>query len=191
MAVTPTKIIFAALLVAYPALVYFGLTFFDARSIAILLILLVAARLLFAGRSDGWRAFKPQLIFALVAAAAIGALVMISNSPLYLKFYPVCMSALMLILFTVSLIRPPTVIERLARVRNPDLPESAVRYTRKVTIVWCGFFVINGCIALYTALFSSLEIWTLYNGAISYGLMGCLFAGEYLVRRRVQKKAVA
>ena len=147
--------------------------------------------MLFAGRSDGWRALTPQLILILVAAVAIGALVMIFNSAQYLKFYPVCISGLMLILFAVSLIRPPTVIERLARIRIPDMPDAAIRYTRKVTIVWCGFFAINGCIALYTALYSSLEVWALYNGAISYALMGFLFAGEYLIRRRVQKKAVA
>jgi len=32
------------------------------------------------------------------------------------------------------------------------------------------------------------EIWALYNGLISYGLMGLLFAGEWLVRRRVRAR---
>mgnify|MGYP003988786837 FL=1 len=97
----------------------------------------------------------------------------------------------MLVLFFVSLLHPPTIVERFARIQNPNLPEAAVRYTRKVTIVWCVFFVCNGCAALYTALFSSLETWTLYNGAISYALMGILFAGEYLIRRRLQHRALA
>ncbi len=172
-------------------MVYFGLMFFDARSVAILLILLVGARLVFARRIAAARTFKPQLIFALAAAGAIGFLVVVSDSPIFLRFYPVCISALMLVLFFVSLLHPPTVIERFARIQNPNLPEAAVRYTRKVTIVWCIFFVCNGCAALYTALFSSLETWTLYNGAISYALMGILFAGEYLIRRRLQHRALA
>ena len=191
MNVTPRKIIFAALFLAYPVIVYFGLTYFDARGVAVLLILLVGARVVFAGRKSGQSTFRPQLVFSLAAAAAIGFLVVVSNSDLFLKFYPVCISGLMLVIFFVSLLRPPTVIERIARVQNPNLPESAVRYTRNVTIIWCMFFVFNGAVALYTALFSSLETWALYNGVISYVLMGVLFAGEYLVRRRIQNKALA
>ncbi|MBT4425584.1 MAG: hypothetical protein HOA58_16235 [Rhodospirillaceae bacterium] len=191
MTITPSKVFFAAIFVAYPVMVYFGLMFFDARSVAVLLILLVGARLVFARRIAGTRAFRPQLIFALAAAGAIGFLVVVSDSPVFLRFYPVCISALMLVLFFVSLLHPPTIVERFARIQNPNLPEAAVRYTRKVTIVWCVFFVCNGCAALYTALFSSLETWTLYNGAISYALMGILFAGEYLIRRRLQHRALA
>ena len=142
--VTPGKILFAAAFVAYPVLVYLGLLYFDARSVAVLLILLAAARLVFSSRAEGARAFTPQLIFVLAAAAAIGFLVIVSNSPLYLKFYPVCVNGLMFVLFFLSLLRPPSVIERFARIQEPDLPEAAVRYTRKVTIVWCGFFVVNG-----------------------------------------------
>jgi len=58
-----------------------------------------------------------------------------------------------------------------------------------VTQVWCGFFMLNGGIALATALWSSFEIWSLYNGLIAYLLMGTLFVGEYLVRIRTQKHA--
>jgi uncharacterized membrane protein len=42
--------------------------------------------------------------------------------------------------------------------------------------------------ALYTALFTSMATWTLYNGLIAYLLMGLLFAGEYLVRLRVKAR---
>lgn len=191
MTITPSKVFFAAIFTAYPVLVYFGLMFFDTRSVAVLLIVLVGARLVFAGKTAGRRVFRPQLIFALAAAGAIGFLVMVSDSSIFLRLYPVCISALMLVLFFVSLLHPPTVIERIARIQNPNLPESGVRYTRKVTIVWCVFFLLNGGAALYTSLYASLETWALYNGAISYGLMGLLFAGEYLIRRRFQNRALA
>jgi len=92
----------------------------------------------------------------------------------------------MLILFASSLNQSQTIIERLARLQEPELPESGVRYTRKVTKVWCGFFVLNGLIALYTC-FQPLELWTLYNGLISYLLAGSLFAGEWIVRQFVRK----
>ncbi len=191
MAITPRKIIFAALFVAYPVMVYFGLMYFDARSVAVLLILLVGARVVFAGRKAGQRTFRPQLIFTLAAAGAIGFLVVVSNSELFLRFYPVCISGLMLALFFVSLLRPPTIIERIARFKDPNLPDAAIRYTRNVTIIWCVFFILNGGAALYTTLYTSLETWALYNGVISYVLMGLLFAGEYLVRKRFQNRALA
>ncbi len=190
-AVTLSNLLFAAIFIAYPVMVYFGLTLLDARSVAVLLIILVGSRLVFANRKSGRSVFRLQLLFTLAAAGAIGFLVIISNSSIFLKFYPVCINALMLVLFFVSLLHPPSFIERIARIREPNLPESAIRYTRNVTIIWCGFFVFNGGVALYTALFASLETWTLYNGAISYVLMGLLFSGEYLVRRRFQKRALA
>jgi uncharacterized membrane protein len=45
--------------------------------------------------------------------------------------------------------------------------------------------VVNGALAAYTAVFASREAWALYNGVIAYLLMGGLFAGERLLRRRV------
>jgi uncharacterized membrane protein len=88
--------------------------------------------------------------------------------------------------FAYSLMHPPSAIERLARLRHPDLSEQAVAYTRKVTKVWCAFFVINAGIAFITAAWASPETWALYNGVIAYILMGCLFGIEYLVRLRVK-----
>jgi uncharacterized membrane protein len=100
----------------------------------------------------------------------------------------VLVNAVMLLIFAGSLFYPPSVVERLARLQQPDLTPQGIRYTRRVTQVWCGFFIINGSIALVTALWSSFEWWSLYNGLIAYLLMGLLFAGEYLIRRRTQKQ---
>ena len=69
--------------------------------------------------------------------------------------------------------------------RDPQLPEQAISYTRRVTQVWCVFFTVNGAIALYTALYASSALWSLYNGFLAYIFIGLLFAGEYCVRRRV------
>ena len=80
----------------------------------------------------------------------------------------------------------PSLIERLARLQHPDLPPEGVIYTRRVTQVWCGFFIVNGIIALATAPCSSFEVWSLYNSLIGYILMGIL-GGEYVVRLKTQK----
>jgi uncharacterized membrane protein len=90
------------------------------------------------------------------------------------------------VLFGCSLWRPPTVVERIARLTRPDLPASGVAYTRKVTWVWCGFFVVNAAAAAWTAVYGSLEMWTLYNGLLAYLAIATLFLIEWLIRRRVQ-----
>jgi len=63
-----------------------------------------------------------------------------------------------------------------------------VRYTRKVTVVWCVFFVLNGGAAAYTATSSSDATWALYNGLIAYVLMGCLMGTEWCVRQWVRRR---
>nr|WP_217911447.1 hypothetical protein [Myxococcus sp. AM011] len=163
---------------AYPLLVYWGLGRFEPRWMAVPLVGMAVVRAV-ATRERVW----------LVTAA--GALVlagtsMLGNHALPLKLYPVLVNAMLLAVFATSLVYPPSVIERLARLREPELPPSGVAYTRRVTQVWCGFFVVNGSIALGTALWASDATWALYNGLIAYGLMGVLFAGEWLVRRRVR-----
>jgi uncharacterized membrane protein len=53
---------------------------------------------------------------------------------------------------------------------------------RKVTVVWLGFFLTNAAISAATAIGGSLETWTLYNGFISYVIMGVLFVSEWILR---------
>ena len=86
-------------------------------------------------------------------------------------------------LFLASLFRGQSAIERLARLRQPNLPPEAVRYTRRLTIVWCVFFVFNGLVAFWTAVAQPDEIWALYNGFIAYLLIGSLIVGEMVFRK--------
>ncbi|MOA12225.1 hypothetical protein D3C78_1321990 [compost metagenome] len=64
-----------------------------------------------------------------------------------------------------------------------------MRYTRRVTQVWALFFLANGLVVIALNLWAPLSWWTLYTGLIAYGLMGLLFAGEWLVRQRVRRQA--
>ncbi|WP_372524491.1 hypothetical protein [Piscinibacter sp.] len=169
--------VLAALTVLYPLVVYLGLGHFEPRWLAFLLLGLALARLT-TSRERVWWA-------AAVLAAVLALATFLANAALPLKLYPVIVSGLLLALFAASLAHPPTAVERLARLTNPDLPPKGVAYTRKVTWVWCGFFVLNGTLAAATALWGSDAAWALYNGLIAYGLMGLLFGGEWLVRRRV------
>ncbi len=172
------------LLTLYPLVVYGGLEYWGVRPLALFLAGLACVRLM-AGRWLGLPGGNATWLMA--AAALVAGVTLVTGSVTGLKSYPVVVNLFMLALFAFSLRYPPCMIERLARWREPDLPAEAVPYTRKVTMVWCGFFAINGAIATAT-LFASDRVWALYNGLLAYLLMGMLFAGEYLVRRRVRQQ---
>lgn len=105
-----------------------------------------------------------------------------------LLYYPVAVNLTMLIFFTSSLKFGMPIIERLARLKEPDLPAQGVAYTRTVTLVWSVFFVLNGSIALATALYGDINLWTTWNGLLSYLCMGLLMTGEWLVRLRIMSR---
>jgi len=120
----------------------------------------------------------------LVALLGVAALLLRSSESVL--YYPVLVNAVFLLAFAVSLFQPQTLIERLARRFDPELPPEGVRYTRKVTLAWCVFFVMNGGIAWWTTT-QPMAVWTLYNGLIAYLAMGAMFGGEWLIRRHVMR----
>jgi len=162
----------------YPPAIYFGSDYLPAPVLAILLLPLLLLR------GSGGIAVGRWLIpgVLLLVATAI-----VSNAVLPLKFYPLLMNLVLLGVFASSLRYPPPIIERIARLRDPDLSPAGVAYTRRVTQVWCGFFIVNGSLALFTTLWASDKVWFWYNGVIVYALIGLLFGGEWLVRQRVMR----
>ena len=97
-------------------------------------------------------------------------------------YYPVLINFTMAVLFGLTLIYPPSAIERIARIKEPNLDKYGVIYTKKVTMIWCLFCLLNTIVSLFTVLNNNLTIWILYNGFISYILMGMLFLGEIIFR---------
>ena len=168
---------------AYPFVVYATLGRVSAAWLALPLAVLWLARGL-AGR-DG----QPGARLLPLTAVAFCPVLGVSDSGDWLRWYPVMVNAMLLAIFGASLYRGRPVIEQLARLRHPDLPAAGVRYTRRVTRVWCGFFAINGAIAAALAAWGPWNWWTAYNGAISYLLMGVLMAGEWLLRPAAAKAA--
>jgi len=100
-------------------------------------------------------------------------------------FYPVLANLFLFILFFRSLQKPPSLVERLARLTEPELPAEGVRYTRRVTEVWSIFFLLNMSVALWSVFFFSLKGWAFYNCFLSYILVALLFSGEWAYRRLI------
>jgi uncharacterized membrane protein len=119
------------------------------------------------------------LLISVVVLVCAGV---VFNELAWFLFYPVFISVFFLILFGFSLKRPPNLIERMAITMGETSSPQLTRYTIKVAWVWCTFFLLNAILALYTATVASIEVWTLYNGLISYFIMGVIFTVEYIVR---------
>jgi uncharacterized membrane protein len=174
-------------MMCYPIAIFFGLSHFSPRYVALLIILIFIVRLVLIKSSANILSKVSTITISLIGIV-LCLWAAISNTEIAVRLYPVFVSLVLLLIFGYSLLFPPTIIERIARLTSPNLPPAAIQYTYKVTLVWCAFFIFNGVIALLTALFSPLRIWTLYNGLISYILIGIIFMVEFIIRWRVKKK---
>ncbi len=177
------KIIWSVMLglasVAYPLLWYFG------REQGWFGWLAAAMAVLWAIRAATQRDTAQRMVSACVAMFFV--LVLIFRLPESMYWYPVLVNALMLLIFGGSLFAKQSLVERLARLQTPDLPPEGVIYTRRVTQIWCVFFVLNGGTAAILAWLNWHNAWAVYTGIIAYILMGLLGGGEFLYRKFILK----
>ena len=173
------KILLGILSVLYPLLWYYGREqgwFYPLAGFMLLLWLTRAAM----QRDPGQRRVS-------FLVAAFFAAILLFRRPDSMYWYPVWVNGLLLLLFGLSLTQKQSLIERLARLQHPNLPPEGVRHTRRVTQIWCGFFVFNGGMAALLAWSGRHDWWAFYTGIVSYVLMGLLFAGEWVYRKLVLK----
>ncbi len=74
-------------------------------------------------------------------------------------------------------------ITQIARHISGELPEEIVRYTRRITIAWCWFFVMQVSVSIFLYLFSSVVTWSFFINVLDLPLVLLMFAGEYSYRR--------
>jgi len=170
------------LAIIYPLVVYLGLSVMEPRQVAFGMGGLLVLRLLVVSPSR-LVAYTQTFWLPVIAVASMVALTAASNHPFGLLLTPVAINMGLLGVFASSFFQKETTVERLAKIQVPDLPESELAYCRRVTIVWCVFFVLNGSTALALSLFSDIAVWTFYTGIVSYVLMGTLFTVEYIYRQ--------
>ncbi len=178
------------LLATYPFIVYFGLEHLGPAALASLLGGLLLLRFAAFQHGSSGAGHNGVLILAAMGVTVFVLAVWLSADDRLLKSYPVLVNAALFILFAGSLLRPPTVIERGLRLAGRAVPPEAPPYLWWVTLAWCGFFLVNGTIAAWTAVAAPLAWWTLYNGLLSYLLIAALFGAE-LITRRIYRRRVA
>lgn len=183
-------IVSSILVIAYPIAIYLGLGRWSTRTLGLVLLLLLGATLgtRIALRMRGLdpaerRAHLWPVIRVPLSVVGLVALATALDEARFLLILPVLVNVLLLVQFAASLRGSVSLVERFARLQDPELPPGGPRYCRTVTKVWCGFFVINGAIAGALGVLGLLSWWALYNGLIAYILMGALFTVEYIVRK--------
>ncbi|WP_210732705.1 hypothetical protein [Brenneria roseae] len=174
-------------MLTWPFLVWFSITHPDRRWLLLTLVLMFVLR--FATLRGERNLFKGTALLLAVTGAALSVASFLLREDHWLLWYPVVVNGVMLLLFGCSLYSGMPLVERLARLREPDLPIQAIAYTRCVTQIWCLFFIFNGSVAVLTCLVGDIHWWTLWNGIISYVLMGLLMGGEWLIRQRLRTHA--
>ena len=195
------KILMILLSVIYPVIVFIFLYFLKTpvRVLSIFIIIVAAGIFLtFTSRNKDTKRTSidiKQIVTPILLLTA-GLLCFLTNKIFFLKLYSVFLSAIFLGLFGSTLFFEPTMIFRFATLADKSIIGSTCeddvrKYCRVVTILWCLFFIMNGTISTLTAFSQDIfhiteeqadKVWTIYNGCLSYVLMGLLFAGEYLVR---------
>ncbi|MFY8275207.1 hypothetical protein AAEU32_13860 [Pseudoalteromonas sp. SSDWG2] len=170
---------------AYPFLVYLGLSNGYEQQVGWVLAVLLLTRL---GLALGARGIGSWLLPISACGLLVVTGAIVRNDAVWLQFYPVVVNAVMAVTFAMSLFQSQSMIERFARIKEPHLSAQGVKYTRVVTQIWCAFFVINAICSTYTIYLNDLSIWTLYNGFIAYILMGILGAGEWLFRTWLKRQ---
>jgi uncharacterized membrane protein len=168
----------------YPGIVYVGRATVPALAFVVVALALIVLRVATL-RSPAQLVWRMPLG---VAAATIVGLAML-DAPLAVKAYPVAVSLTAATVFAATLVNPPSLIERFARLREPDLPQAAQSYCRTVTMVWTVWLTLNTVISAALAVPGNEAVWAIWTGLVAYLVMGALFAGEFAIRCILQRRA--
>ena len=171
-----TKIFLGCFIVAYPFVVFYALK----QNIAVKFIgLILLAMIIFSYLRN-----KNKYLFMAGSLAAF--MVIFFNQEIFLKLYPVLMNASVCSVFALSLRTTPLITQFAQKMQHKSLTKETFIYTRKATKAWAVFMFINTIVSLAT-VFMSNEIWVLYNGFISYILIGTMMSMEYIIRKVKQQ----
>lgn len=173
----------AVLTVSYPIAVWWCLANTSARRTSLWLMLLViplvALRLRGTPREARMAVLRVPLV--ILGVLLLGAL---TKDPRFVLSMPVLINLGLLVTFGVTLRAGGVpMVERFARLSDPDLDAPRIAHCRQWTVRWCLFFVVNAGASAMLALGDDVRLWAIYTSGIAYALMGLMFAAEFLQRR--------
>ncbi len=176
------RIAVVALAVAsYPFVLVAGLDHLAARTIGACALAIVLAAFAVSGTG------RKRLVYLLVRRFGILvvllAIATATDEPVLLKLLPSLTSLWLLATFSLTLRERHSMVEQFAIASHDGFPDFLLPYCRRVTWVWCGFFLVNAIVGIVLAIAGTPREWALYTGAISYLLVGLLAAGEYVFHK--------
>jgi uncharacterized membrane protein len=172
----------AVVMVAYPLLVYLGLTRARLPTVGFVLLALMALRLALRMSTEQRKHLKALLPLPLGLMALVFLAMIVDDHRLLLAL-PVAINMYLFGNFFFSLWKETPVVERFARLQVEELSRAEVAYCRTLTALWSLFLAANGGVTLVLALAAPLSWWAAYAGGLSYLVLGFLFAVEYTVRK--------
>jgi uncharacterized membrane protein len=169
------------LALGYPLLVHLAVVFDEPRLQWLALVWLLAISLwgpLLTRRAWAW-------VLLLASAIALYALVVMGGGLYALYVPPAVIPAVLFIVFARSLRtgEAPFISRFAIAMRGEPLPAPLVVYTRHVTQLWCGVFVVMFTSAVVTAIWASPELWSTMTNVVHYFALGMVFVLEFAYRR--------
>lgn len=172
-----------ALVLTYPFLVYRYLGQVNPAWFAAVIFCLFLIRFMVINKD---RSLSDWLMLGIVSTFCLS--VTLLESQTLLKFYPVMMNVGVGLTFLVSLTEEQCLIDKMARMGGKAPPPEAYHYLRTLTLLWGLLLLTNGAVSAYTACYTSLSVWTLYNGFLSYLLIAGFAGAEWVYRGFYKKK---
>ena len=169
------------LVVGYPFIAFAAISLLPAHSVALALTGALARRAL-TDRHRLSRDVTTQLLLLLGLGGAVLVVAVVFETVRLFLFVPALLNMALFVAFARTLHGGPSMIEVLARWQGYRIWGEKVDYCRKVTFVWCGFFLLNTGVILWLALYGTLAWWTLYTGVAGYVLVAALFTAEIVYR---------
>lgn len=176
------RILAIALVVAYPLLVHVSLVF------AIPMLIFIAPLVFLTGAFwYGLISRKPLAWLLFTVSCASILLLEYLGLTLYLLYLPpILLPLLLLYIFGRTLVngREPLITAIGEAARGP-LSTAMRRYTRRLTLLWC---VVFATMIIWSAILPWLEqpeLWSWFTNVINYGVVGILFFGEFMLRKKI------
>jgi uncharacterized membrane protein len=174
MPVTLRLVTATAVFLGYPYLVYRGMDY------GFVWIAPLLASFLYIYRAFGSRKLAARLVNLLIGGSLIVGVIFLKS--LSAKFLPVLVQLILCWFFGRTLIRGPSLIERLVRLEYPVFPPGIAEYCEGLTRIWTVFFAFNIVVCSALALWASDGWWAFYTGVMIIVLTAVLLVGEYLYR---------
>lgn len=177
-----TFLIPAALIGAYPLLVHTSFLLAMPRlQVAAILCLLLGV--------FSHSLIRRQLWSCLLFIALVSGVVALDyySLTLYLLYLPpIVMPLALLMYFGLTLLpgREPLITSIARSVRGTLIP-AMEKYTRTLTQMWCWVFLAMTLAAIVLPLLQQPKLWSWITNVINYGVIGSLFIGEFILRKKL------